>query len=234
MPRYSFDRQVAAGHSDCVDVREYDATDTAAVLAGMRILNACRTEDTPWLPPLTPYRREMQVRHSWDGTPERHFLACVDGVGVGLAELEVGEWDNRDFAWFSLYVDPACRRRGLAESAMAEASSYARDYELVRIVGHTPYDLLDAVVRLTESINDAPVDDLEVEDEVFTPERVQAYESHTLDAGHRLYRLVARHRASGELAGHTIVVVDTERPTRPTSTTPRCFGSTGVIVSGCC
>jgi GNAT superfamily N-acetyltransferase len=30
--------------------------------------------------------------------------------------------------------------------------------------------------------------------------------------GHRLYRLVARHRASGELAGQTVVAVDGERP----------------------
>ena len=89
---------------------------------------------------------------------------------------------------------------------------FATDYELIRIVGRTPEPLLPAVVELANAINDAPLDDLDMEDEVFTAERVQAYEGSTIESGHRLYRVVARHRPTGRLAGHSVVVVDIENP----------------------
>jgi GNAT superfamily N-acetyltransferase len=94
----------------------------------------------------------------------------------------------------------------------AEAESAAADYELVRIKSRTPADMLDAVAEMTAAINDAPLDDLEIEDEVFTSDRVAAYEKAQLASGKRLYRLIARHRRTGALAGHTVVVVEEERP----------------------
>jgi GNAT superfamily N-acetyltransferase len=93
-----------------------------------------------------------------------------------------------------------------------EASAAASSYELLRIAGRTPDDLLGAVAELTAAINDAPTDDLDIEDEVFPAERVRAYEASTLARGNRMYHLVARHRESGALAGHTIVSVEEERP----------------------
>jgi GNAT superfamily N-acetyltransferase len=93
-----------------------------------------------------------------------------------------------------------------------EAAAAAAPYRLVRIAGRTPDDLLDAVVEMTMAINDAPLDDLEIEDEVYSPERIRAYEDAVVDGGHRFYRLVAQHRDSGELGGHTVVAVDTEQP----------------------
>jgi RimJ/RimL family protein N-acetyltransferase len=72
--------------------------------------------------------------------------------------------------------------------------------------------MLDAVAEMTAAINDAPLDDLEIEDEVFTSDRVAAYEKAQLASGKRLYRLIARHRRTGALAGHTVVVVEEERP----------------------
>ena len=80
------------------------------------------------------------------------------------------------------------------------------------MAGRTPAELLTAVADLTASINDAPLDDLEVEDEYYPAERIKDYESATIESGFRLYRLLARHRESGVLAGHTIVTVDAESP----------------------
>ena len=94
-----------------------------------------------------------------------------------------------------------------------EALAHAADYELLRLEGRTPEDLLSGLVALTEAINDAPLDDLEWEDEVYSPDRVRAYERAQCESGFRLRRIVARHRRTGELAGHTVVVVDTEQPT---------------------
>lgn len=88
----------------------------------------------------------------------------------------------------------------------------AAGYDLVRLPGRTPDHLLGDVARMTEAINDAPLDDLAMEDEVFTPERITAFETAQLAHGRRLYRIVARERATGALAGHTMVAVDAERP----------------------
>jgi GNAT superfamily N-acetyltransferase len=113
----------------------------------------------------------------------------------------------------------ACRRLHLAEledsfvdAIRGDAGSRASDYEVQRIAGPTPGELLPALSALTEVINDAPLDDLELEDEVFPVDRIRAYETAQLASGYRLRRLLARHRRSGELAGHTVVTVDAERP----------------------
>jgi GNAT superfamily N-acetyltransferase len=92
------------------------------------------------------------------------------------------------------------------------ARRLAADYELVRVPVPAPAELLPGIVAMTGAINDAPIDGLDIEDEVFTPERVRGYEAAQAAMGRRLYRLVARHRGSGVLAGHTVVGVDAEQP----------------------
>ena len=251
---------------------EYDADDADQVEAGRLIINAASDVDSPWMPEITTYRREMRVRHGWDASPVRHILAWEDGLAVAVTELELGEWDNKDLAWIYLIVHPDHRRRGhgstfleeveriareagctkiggsgwespgsepfakrhgferasqeiyrlvslpelaagFAEAAHVEAAVHAGGaYELIRIEGHTPADLLPPLSELTASINDAPLDDLDIEDEVFPVARIRNYENATIDSGHRLYRTLARHLATGELAGHTVVAVDTESP----------------------
>ena len=101
---------------------------------------------------------------------------------------------------------------GLADRVYAEAAPHARDYELLRLTLPTPEELLPALTAATAAINDAPLDDLELEDEVFTPERTRAFERAHLASDFRVYRVVARHRDSGELAGVTVVSVDGETP----------------------
>jgi GNAT superfamily N-acetyltransferase len=94
-----------------------------------------------------------------------------------------------------------------------EAARVAVDYELVRIFGRTPDDLMAPMVELTAAINDAPTDDLDIEDDVMSAERLREYETSVLRHGNRMYRLVARHRETGELGGHTVVAVEERRPT---------------------
>jgi GNAT superfamily N-acetyltransferase len=100
----------------------------------------------------------------------------------------------------------------LARDRYHEAAARAGDYELVRIAGRTPPELLGPLSELTAAINDAPTDDLDVEDEVFSPERLAAFEESTLARGLRLYRVVARHKGTGALAGHTALTVEIDRP----------------------
>ena len=250
---------------------EYDADDVEAVEGSRLVLNASLAVDAPFMPQRSWHRRTMDLRYGWDMSPERHVLARFDGDPVALADVELGEWDNRDVAWFYLVVHPDHRRQGhgsallahvlelsrsagrtkfggawwesaategfaarhgfekasqeihrvvrllelpdgFVEQAVAEAAPYASDYELVQVQGRTPEALLPAVSTITAAINDAPLDDLDIEDEVFPVERIRQYETASLDSGHRLYRILARHRATGEPAGHTVVVVDAETP----------------------
>jgi GNAT superfamily N-acetyltransferase len=102
---------------------------------------------------------------------------------------------------------------GLADEVHAEAARRAADYEVLRIAGYSPDEMLAELARLTESINDAPMDDLEFEDEKYSADRVHAYEHAQQQAGYRFYRAVVRHRGTGELAGHSVTVVDSETPT---------------------
>ena len=139
--------------------------------------------------------------------------------------IGIGGWDNeaaRAFAkrhGFELKSQEVCRRQYLADldrAALAarqrEALPHATAYDLVRRRGRTPDDELAALAAVTEAINDAPIDDLDIDDEVFSADRVRDYETAQLGQGQRLHRVVARHRETGDLAGHTVVAVSGERP----------------------
>ena len=107
----------------------------------------------------------------------------------------------------------ALDRARLAE-LRREAAARAGAYELLRLPGNLPEDLLPAMARLVETINDAPTDGMDIEDEASSPERLRAGEAAQAALDRRRYRIVARERGTGELAGHTVVVVDGERPAR--------------------
>jgi RimJ/RimL family protein N-acetyltransferase len=93
-----------------------------------------------------------------------------------------------------------------------EAEEAAADYRLLRFVGSVPDDLVDAVAEMASAINDAPTDDMDVDDDVIDAERVRAYENAQAACDHTLYRLVAQRKSDGELAGHTLVSVNRHRP----------------------
>jgi len=108
-------------------------------------------------------------------------------------------------------LHPLLIDRELLAKQRAEAEAVASDYELLRVVGRTPDELLDEVVQITAAINDAPTDDLDIEDEVFSVERLRAYEDANEPRG-SIYSIYARHRESGQLAGKTVVLVERRRP----------------------
>ena len=136
--------------------------------------------------------------NSWDAPGPRAF-AAEHGY-----EPKAVEVNRRQF--------PAKLDRAELDRLYDESLPYAAAYELVCRLGATPADELDAMAQLTAAINDAPTDDLDVEDEVFPPERIVAYETAQAARGFVVHRVLARHRETGELAGQTVVVVDGERP----------------------
>ena len=170
----------------------------------------------------------LSVRIAPDRRRRGHGRAVLEQVEslageMGRSLLGINGWDTpatRGFAAATGYQRKSAeirRRQVVAEApdprtVSDEAAQHARDYELLRFEGYAPDDLLPGLVELTAAINDAPVDDLEWEDEIYSPERVRAYERAQVESGYRFRRIVARHRPTGELAGHTVVVVDSECP----------------------
>jgi RimJ/RimL family protein N-acetyltransferase len=144
-------------------------------------------------------------------------------VDMGRTLLGIDGWDNEathGFAAAAGYLRKSAeiRRMLVVDEApdpaplRDEALAWAADYELIRLEGYSPEDLLPGLVHLATAINDAPTDELEYEDEVYTLDRVRAYERAQLESGFRLRRVVARHRPTGELAAHTVAEVDDEQP----------------------
>ena len=199
--------------------------------------------DLAWLGALI----HPEARRRGFGTAAYEELVALAG-DMGRTKLGTDGWDHertRGFAaargWAQKSV--AVNRRqhlrelepGLAQRLYEESVAHAGDYEVERIEGGSPAELLEELAVATAAINDAPLDELDIEDEVFTADRVAAYENAELAAAHRFYRVIARHRASGDIAGLTVVTVDSETTLRGASRrTPRSSARIVVIGSACC
>lgn len=101
---------------------------------------------------------------------------------------------------------------GIWDRLYDEASGPAKDYELLHVVGPTPSDLLEDMVGLHAAINDAPLDDPEQEEDVWDTERVRDYDRAMAGRRQTVYRVLARHRDTGEWAGISMLCVDEFAP----------------------
>lgn len=131
------------------------------------------------------------------------------GPGVGFAKAMGMDRASEEVKRVQDLTNPD---RARLESLAAQATSRHADYEIGPVDFPTPDAMLSAVSALTAAINDAPLDDLDMEDEVFTPDRIRAFERAQSAHGRRLHRMIARHRSTGELAGQSIVMVEAAQP----------------------
>ena len=166
--------------------------------------------------------------HRRRGLGTQMLEAMLDEArALGRTTFGTDAWDDQGFAAFASRhgFEQASRavnrRQALADTDYDELSrrydaalAQAPTYELVRRVGRTPDDELEPLAVMASAINDAPTDDLDIEDEVFTADRMRGYEHAQEVRGGRLYRVVVRHRETGELAGQTVVVVEEDHPTQ--------------------
>jgi GNAT superfamily N-acetyltransferase len=216
-----FDAQLRHGWDGEPDLPYLGTVDGRAVAVGALNLPERDNRHYAWL---SVGVHPDQRRRGYGTAMLEHLLQRAREAGRTTAGIE--GWESEATSAFAARhgfekkSQAIMRRQRLAEVERAdleklydESARAASSYDLVRIVGRTPPDLMDAVVELTAAINDAPTDDLDIEDEVFSPERLRAYEQAVLARGNRLYRLLARHRQTGELGGHTVVAVEGARPT---------------------
>jgi GNAT superfamily N-acetyltransferase len=142
--------------------------------------------------------RNVVLTEAFDGTPGAKFLETMDFEPASIAIMR--------------RQDPATADWSHLDRCYKDAEAKSADYELVPLSGDTPAYMLDDVGHLAESINDAPIDDLDIEDEAFPADRIRKMELAQTARGRRIYRTLVRHRSTGELAGHTLVSVEIEQP----------------------
>lgn len=109
-------------------------------------------------------------------------------------------------------VDVHGAPHGVWDRLYDEAGAHSSGYELVHLVGPTPTDMLDDLVVLHAAINDAPLDDPEMEGDTWTVDRVVAYDRAMAGRSQTVYRVLARHRDTGEWAGMSMLCVDEFSP----------------------
>jgi GNAT superfamily N-acetyltransferase len=98
------------------------------------------------------------------------------------------------------------------ERLASEAADKAGEYELVRLDGPASPEMIPQLGVLFEAINDAPLDGVSMEPDVFPLDRIRLYDEAMQARRLHVYRLLARHAGTGDWAGHTILCVDETRP----------------------
>lgn len=150
-------------------------------------------------------------------------LTTVRSAGRSLLIGDAWADSDRDHFWrrhgFAVASRDAQRRLLMADVDWArldqlydESAAASTDYDIVALPMPAPAELMPGLLELHRAMNDAPLDDLELEDDVWTEERSRGYEMAMTRRGIQLHRLLARRRADGALGGHTVVAVEDERP----------------------
>ena len=152
-----------------------------------------------------------------------HVLDEVSGAGRTKVYSSSFEGSPGDAALTALGFSPlgtvdAIRRVGLDshdgwQRLHDEAHARAAEYELVHLVGPTPQGMLTHLVALHAAINDAPLDDPDMDEDAWDADRVTAYDRAMAGRSQTVYRVLARHRGTGEWAGMSMLCVDEFSPT---------------------
>lgn len=103
--------------------------------------------------------------------------------------------------------------RHLLADWQARASERASDFELLFWDNIVPESDIVAFAKLCEVMNSAPRDQLDVEDEQITPERVRSWMASMHASGYRVWTMVARERSTGALAGVSELFSTPDSPT---------------------
>ena len=100
----------------------------------------------------------------------------------------------------------------LLRTWVAQAPERAGDYSLRTWDGPTPEPLVEAFAACTQVMNTAPMDDLDVEDERMTPDRLRVLEAARVEANVDWWTACAVHEPTGALAGFTQLSFSGWRP----------------------
>lgn len=148
--------------------------------------------------PLSEGRRLMMTQTSERipaGEVGMKKLGAKMGMATHVFQLDVAELDLDQLRMWQ-------------ERAQERASGF----ELGLWEGPYPEADLSAIAELYQVMNFAPHDDLELEDEHYTPEHLRQMEQLKFASGEVRWTMYARERASGEFAGFTEVMWNPNSP----------------------
>jgi GNAT superfamily N-acetyltransferase len=95
---------------------------------------------------------------------------------------------------------------------LSQSETASADYEIIEVPLPVPESNLPQMIELQLAMNDAPLDDLDLEDDVWNDERFKGVETASIARGKRVHRLVARRRSDGVFGGFTVVDIESDRP----------------------
>lgn len=93
-----------------------------------------------------------------------------------------------------------------------QGRSQQERFELFWLKGRWPADMVDDVVALSHVMNDAPVDDLEFNDQAFTATHVAAEEDQIFERGFTRYTAAVIDRSNRRMAGYTQMFLNPSFP----------------------
>jgi GNAT superfamily N-acetyltransferase len=103
--------------------------------------------------------------------------------------------------------------RDLLHAWQARAAERAGGYELDFFTGPYSDEWLVHIAAMKQAMNQAPTDDLEVEDMAWTPEILRQIDTTLAQRGIERWTLTAREKATGEPAGYTEIMWQPHKPT---------------------
>ena len=144
-------------------------------------------------------------------------LAASEGRSSLLAwgirsEASAGFWTG--FAASEVQVERDSRvvladtDSALMDDWIVRAQERAAGYHLEFWRDRCPDELLDRFAEIKAAMNDAPLDEIEMEDFVRTPEIVRAREQYSIDLGLERWDLLAVDDDTGEAAGMTEILIN--------------------------
>ena len=185
-----------------IDLPWRDNTDTAAVR--VRVHPDARGQGLG----RTLWDRVLGVAAA-EGRTRVHTGAWVGGPGIAVLE----HWGlTRTGVGVIRRIDVHATPRSTWDRLHEEALQHAGDYDLVRQVGSTPEDRVEAMVGLHDAINDAPASDADDEPARWDAQRLADYEGAMAGRRQTLYRVIARHRDTGAWAGQSMLAFNEFSP----------------------
>lgn len=84
-------------------------------------------------------------------------------------------------------------------------------FELILWEDEVPEEEIEAYCKLYDVMNTAPTDDLDVEDEILTPEQLKESQAQDKLLGMKSWTMLAKHKESNEYAGYTELFFNPEK-----------------------
>lgn len=126
-------------------------------------------------------------------------------VPVGASVLE--RWGGKKAMVARISrLDLAALDAPLMDAWIAQGRELCDEFELLFWQDRVPSEHVEAFAALHDVMNSAPLEDLDVEPFVLTPEQLLAYEDARVARGYQWWATVVRHKPSGEFAGFTDMV----------------------------